>query len=51
MAEPALAQQTFDRMVEYDETMERGPSPVFVGRQPELDRLVTGANTSCERGF
>ena len=33
MADPALAKQTFDRMVEYDELMERGPSPVFVGRQ------------------
>lgn len=51
MADPALAQQTFDRMVEYDETMERGPSPVFVGRQPELDRLAAGANALSERGF
>ena len=51
MAEPALAKQTFDRMVEYDETMERGPSPVFVGRQPELDRLVAAVHVAADNPY
>ena len=48
MADPALAKRTFDRMVEYDETMERGPSPVFVGRQRELERLVAAVHIAAD---
>ena len=51
MADPALAKQTFDRMIEYDELMERGPSPVFVGRQRELDRLVAAVHTAADNPY
>ena len=51
MADPALAQQTFDRMIEYDELMERGPSPVFVGRQRELDRLVAAVQIAADNPY
>ena len=51
MADPALAKQTFDRMIEYDELMERGPSPVFVGRQRELDRLVAAVQIAADNPY
>ena len=51
MADPALAQQTFDRMVAYDQLMERGPSPVFVGRQRELDKLVAAVHAAADNAY